>query len=321
MSDTQSKTLWHVLFGVLLEELLPPVGISVQKEFPLLSQSPKADILILKREKGQWTEEQLSRLPDGIRESYASNILLEFKYTESVDENTFEQALGYHSLYKRAQKLTNQEVQTFIISGKQTRAKRLEQWGYVKTDWKGVYHNPDNWLLQKMPLLSLNELSDEPHNAWVKCFASHKLEKKKAFEILKGATSSSLSVMLERVLAGLWQFWFVQKGDDMKSTLTEEQLKQMNEMWGETFLSRLTVEDMLERFSREEILAHLTPAERLAGLKPAERFVGLKPADRLAGLKPAERFVGLKPAEIFAGLKPQELEEIEKLIKKRKQKR
>jgi len=32
---------------------------------------------------------------------------------------------------------------------------------------------------KKVILLSLNELSDEPHNAYVKCFASHRQEKEK----------------------------------------------------------------------------------------------------------------------------------------------
>ena len=204
MSDTQSKIMWHVLFGMLLEELLPPVGISVQKELQLLSKPPKADIVLLKRKPGQWTDEQLSRLPDGIRETYASDILLEFKPTESLNENTFQQALAFNFFYKRVQGLTDEQVQTFIVSAKQPQARRLSQWGYVKTELKGVYHNPDNWLLPKIALLSLNELSNEPHNAWIKCFASRKIEKKRALQILRRTDfGNPFVVMLERVFAEL----------------------------------------------------------------------------------------------------------------------
>jgi len=334
MSDTQSKIMWHVLFGMLLEELLPPVGISVQKELQLLSKPPKADIVLLKRKPGQWTDEQLARLPDGIRETHANDILLEFKYTESIDEDTFEQALRYHSLYKQMQSLTNEQVQTFIVSAKQTQARRLSEWGYVKTGLKGVYHHPDHFLLRNIPLLSLNELSDEPHNAWVKCFASRIVMKKRAFGILRKFFEETgfnpLRVKLEQVLAGLWQFWFVEKGDEMRSTLTEEQVQEMGKMWGKTFLSNLTPAERLAGLKPAERLVGLKPAERLVGLKPAERLIGLKPAERLVGLKPAEvlagfkpaeRLVGLKPAERLAGLKPEDFDEIEKLIKKRGKKR
>jgi hypothetical protein len=85
MKDNQtSRTLWHRLLGQLLQYLLPPVGISVHVDLPLMADSPEADILILRREHAQWTPEQFLLLPDGIRQSQASHILVEFKYTDSA---------------------------------------------------------------------------------------------------------------------------------------------------------------------------------------------------------------------------------------------
>jgi hypothetical protein len=75
---------------------------------------------------------------------------------------------------------------------------------------------------------------------------------------------------LEWLIAGLWKFWFVDKGDDMKAELTEEQLTEMGKMWGDWFLSHRTVDDLLKHFSREEVLSRFKPVERLAGLKPQE---------------------------------------------------
>jgi hypothetical protein len=72
------KTSWHLLFSKLFEELLPPVGISVQHNVKIMSQPPEADILLLKRER-KWTKTQRERLPDGIRDSHARHLLLEFK--------------------------------------------------------------------------------------------------------------------------------------------------------------------------------------------------------------------------------------------------
>ncbi|MCK5524631.1 MAG: hypothetical protein KAI83_16015 [Thiomargarita sp.] len=52
-----------------------------------MGKSPEVDILLFQRETLKWTIEQQERLPDGIRQSDARSILLEFKYTESVDKS------------------------------------------------------------------------------------------------------------------------------------------------------------------------------------------------------------------------------------------
>jgi len=49
-----------------------------------------------------------------------------------------------------------------------------------KTCHQGVYISKIP-LLAQVTLIVLNELSDEPHNAWIKCFSSRNLEKQKVF--------------------------------------------------------------------------------------------------------------------------------------------
>lgn len=44
------KTQWHRLLGKHLELLLTPVGITVQTEPQVMSEPPKVDILLLRRE-------------------------------------------------------------------------------------------------------------------------------------------------------------------------------------------------------------------------------------------------------------------------------
>ena len=95
--QTSSKTRWHQLLGKLLEEWLTPVGITVQTDVPVTSEPTKADILLLRNSANRWNAEQKSRLPDGIRESHASYILIEFKYSESVNKDAFLQILSYVS--------------------------------------------------------------------------------------------------------------------------------------------------------------------------------------------------------------------------------
>ena len=244
----------------MLEELLPPVNISVYTEFPLMSEPPEADILLLRRKHPAWTTEQRNLLPDGIRDSQARHILLEFKYTESINEEAFLQSLGYDTFYKRSKQLTSQEVQTFLLSAKKTQRENLVKFGYQPTALSGVYQS-QNWPLTKIPLLSLNELSNEAHNAFFKCFASRKQEKLRAFNTLKNAYLGFMTEKLKWFLAGLWEYWFEAEEQDMTTELTTEQLIEMGKMWGEFYLSNLPA---------EKRLAGLTPKDRLAGLKLEE---------------------------------------------------
>ena len=84
---------------------LAPVEITVHIEVDLLGESTKADILLLRREGGEWNAAQRARLPDGVRDSAAGHVLLEFKYTESVNETALAQAVAYDHFYPQAQRL------------------------------------------------------------------------------------------------------------------------------------------------------------------------------------------------------------------------
>src|SRR4051812_35809265 len=101
-----TQTLWPRLLGKELELVLTPVGITVLTEVQVSSNPPKADILLLRRSGNTWTTEQLPFLPDGIRNSRASHILIEFKYRETIREETFQQAVGYDYFYQQGQQLT-----------------------------------------------------------------------------------------------------------------------------------------------------------------------------------------------------------------------
>ncbi len=92
-------------------------GIDVQPNVSVMTKSPEADILLLRRDTPQWTAMQRAHLPDGIRDSKASHILIEFKQTESFNEKALTQAVGYDYFYKQAKKLLHTEVQTVLLIG------------------------------------------------------------------------------------------------------------------------------------------------------------------------------------------------------------
>jgi len=287
------RTLWHRLLATLLEELLSPVGIQVYTDFPLLSKSPEADILLLRRDSPQWTTAQRLRLPDGIRDSSASHILIEFKYTESVNEEALLQTLSYDTIYKRAKGLKATDVQTVLISAKTPQAATLTEWGYVAaTNLPGVYRSHER-SLRLITLLSLNDLSAEPHNAFVKTFASRRQQKREAFATMKRTGLSWLTAKLQWFLAGLQTYWFsTDTGEDfMKQQLTPEKVMALGEEWILACLATLPVEKRLEFMG-------LTAQERLAGLPASERLAGLPASELVAKLSVQERLAGLTPAEI-----------------------
>lgn len=281
------KTRWHRLFGRLLEELLIPVGIEVTIDFPVMSESPECDILLLRREHKHWTEEQKKRLSDGIRDTDASDILLEFKYTESVNEKALIQALCYDYLYKQIRKVAEHDVQTFLISAKTPERTTLEAFDYKPSDKFGIYHST-NRILKRIYLISLNELSDEPHNAFIKCFASRKTEKASAFNILKRKGLSLVGIGVRRFIESFMLLCFKIGGDDMEIEITPEMINNLGKKWVNMLIDSITTEEIIAKHGKAKILSIIKADERIKGLKAEERLKGLKTEERLKGLSVEE---------------------------------
>ncbi|HDN26123.1 MAG TPA: hypothetical protein ENG03_03325 [Thioploca sp.] len=185
------------------------------------------------------------------------------------------------------QYLPHAEVQTVLLSARKTRSETLTRLGYQLTDYPGVYQTRQP-VIRNVLLLSLNELSNEPHNVWIKCFASHKKVKKQAFNKLEELDLISIANELKWFISGLMRLWFGTIRGEQKMTIefTPEEVTEFGKQLGEVWLADLTVDDMLARFGREEVLSHVKPVDRLAGLKPEEVLPYFKPVDRLAGLEP-----------------------------------
>jgi len=279
---------WHRAFAEFLRELFVPLNLAIFPELPVIGKPPQVDIMFFKREPAVWTEPQLERLPDGIRQCKATYIMLEFKYTESVNEDAFVQARTYDYLYKRHQQLTDREVQTFIVSSRKPRQNTREKWGYDTEVYQGVYHSSDKFL-KNIPLISLNELARERHNAYFKLFSSHKVERENAFKMLEREGLPLLSEPLESLLSGLRLI----EGEQEMKELTPKEVLEMGRKWGKRYLSMLPPED----------LAGIPLEKRLAGIPPSERLAGIPPEERLAGLTLPEVLSQFKPKEIRAYLR------------------
>ena len=54
--------LSHKLLGRVFEELLTPVNITVETGLRIMSDSPEADVLLIRRDQQRWTEAQRNLL-------------------------------------------------------------------------------------------------------------------------------------------------------------------------------------------------------------------------------------------------------------------
>jgi hypothetical protein len=248
------------------------VGVTVHSELQATSNPPQIDILLLRRESERWTEQQMALLPDGVRNRHAVHHLLECKLTESVNEESFQQALTYDYLYRQSQKLSSDEVQTYIVSAHTPRATHLKVWGYEVSEHTGVYVSSLP-LLKRVVLLVLNELSDAPHNDFVRLFASRQKVRGAALHTLLRQPFAKWPAQFWAFLFGLQRLYKVE-GDDMRR--------------------ELTVEDVLEigEEMRKQVIASAAPEERLVGLAPEERLAGLAPEELHTLLHQLETYLG-----------------------------
>lgn len=170
---------WHRFLAKGFELSIGQRGVLVFAEVEVMQNPPKVDVLLLRRDTGEWTPEQLALLPDGIRDCNAKHILIEFKYSESLTVDAIRQAVGYEYFYRIANELIIDEVKMFLLCAKTPTPEHLQMFGYEPSSLAGIYENHYT-PIEHIPLLALNNLNDEPHNAFVKAFASRSAQKAKA---------------------------------------------------------------------------------------------------------------------------------------------
>jgi len=264
MADDTARVQYHRLLGSGMRLSLAAVQVNVTTESSILSESPRVDILLLRREGTAWTEAQRARLPDGIRDSSAAHILIEFKYTESVNEDGILQAVAYDLFHRQVQRLSRRQTLPVVLSAKTPQRSRLAKWRF-KESQRGVFRTNLPFVGRVM-LLALNRLPADSNNAIVKLFASRKQEREAGFASLDRHVFAE-SMELHAYVLGLSQTLNVKGELSMAEVLTPEKVMEYG--------MRM----------RELIFETGTPAERLAGLSPNEILAGLNYEERRALLR------------------------------------
>jgi len=226
-----TKTCWHCLVGETLKMLLEPIGIEVRSEVQIVSLPPKADLILIRRTGGGWTDDQRLFLADGLRDLDADQILAELKITENLNEDVLSKITVYDTLYLETARLKRHQLQSVVISSTTPRPGFLEQYAFEPVGPGGVYESRPCWG-GTVRLILLNELADEAQNAPLKCFASRQEERKKAFETIEHAGLFRISVAFERTIVGLWRL--LMKGSlnspEMEG-ITPEYVSQLGKEW------------------------------------------------------------------------------------------
>ncbi|MBF0179865.1 MAG: hypothetical protein HQM03_07550 [Magnetococcales bacterium] len=259
------KTRWHRLLGAMLEEALTPTNITVRTEVDVTNASPKADIILLRREGDAWTEAQKRWMADGLRDATAKEELLEFKFSEGLTEKALLQTLVYDHLYRGKQNLPRHALQSFLLLAQTPLPQTLRRFGFAQTDKPGVLVSTFP-LLNRLRLILLNELMDKPHNAVLKCFASRPDEWHKAFASIEGWHDASTSLQFDHIMLGIRRTRMNEAVlDQDEDELTVEDVIAIGREWAIKMLAALPSEELPRLPGANEYLQKVRQEAERAG--------------------------------------------------------
>jgi len=280
----------HTLFGSIMKETLIPQNLEVESSYEIGKGPPKLDVLIIRRKGDWWTDEQLEFLPDGIRQKQCKYVILELKYTESINQIAIFQTLGYLGYYVSLKRINIDDACTFLVSAKTPSIETLSKLNFEKTYIKGVFE-PKVRVLKPLSLVSLNDLSEERYNLWIKLFSSKKKQKLSALQKILALDLKKISQELIMTVFKIIAFWL--KTGEISMQQIEKQV------------SRIEVDDLAE----DAAVLFFTL------VKPECWVNRLKPEDIIPQFKPKDVIPQFKPEDL---LKELDVDTIEKYLDKLK---
>ena len=282
MSESKSPATWHLLLGRLLYLVLEPLGVQVFMDVPLLSEVPKADILLLQRPGAHWTPKQRQWLADGLRHTDAGHLLIEFKYTQGLTLKALQQINAYDYFYRVDSKRKLSNVACFLVVASTPRGDWQNRLGFTTTAWPGVYQGTEI-LSKRVQILLLNELAATANNAPLKCFATRQHEWQQALMTANNSGFTRLSEKIYQLIAGLRRVMSMPK-TTRTDNLTPDIVMAMGQEWIEVMLKAAPLAEVLHYHNADEVLSYYKPDEVLNHYKPEQLVSVLTNEQRLAGL-------------------------------------
>ncbi|MCP4353735.1 MAG: hypothetical protein GY795_50450 [Desulfobacterales bacterium] len=165
----------------------------------------------------------------------------------------------------------------FLASSKSPARKTLDKYGYQSVEKSGVYKS-NYQLVNAIPLISLNDLANDPNNALYRLFASKMREKTKALGRLMSRGISSLPETVKLFIMQTANFLLRRGGIEM-AELTSEDRELISNFFDDFVFPNLPPEKILAKIKTEDILAKIKPEDILAKIKPKDWLADLKPEE------------------------------------------
>lgn len=176
---------------------------------------PKIDLLIRCNSPEGWNTEQRRRLPDGLRRTNATHILLNFAESQVNEESPFKHLLACGWLYQESHHLKYQDVLLVVVFTREPDRNLLSEFGFVATKLPGIYRSSLP-LIKNQKVMVLSELSNAPYNALFKCFARNQKSRQEAYQTVLRYKRPYFTPSVRAVIAQI-------------AALTEQEVDQYNE--------------------------------------------------------------------------------------------
>ncbi|MGN7611804.1 hypothetical protein ACQZV8_06935 [Magnetococcales bacterium HHB-1] len=172
------------------------------------------------------------------------HILIELKMRESITVGAFKKISAYDYFYLQREKLDREKLQSVLVGAITPRRDILRKFSFEPMEAPGVYICKRSPWGENLRVILLNELDDKPHNAFLKCFASRKAERKKAFATLMRSDWLRHSLKLLHLINTLRRRWMEVTEETLEyDDITEEEYRAWTR---ELVLSAMPIEEIFE---------------------------------------------------------------------------
>ncbi|TAN46338.1 MAG: hypothetical protein EPN21_20695 [Methylococcaceae bacterium] len=285
---------WHRLFGLLLMDFFTdsPYVVELEKDLSLRQQF--LDVVILRKEQGDYRGE----LPDGLDNLRDHNLLSYKSLHEPFDDWALKELAGHYVNYrKQVSPIPDQLLPEthFQLYGVSTRfPEKLHRRLPLRQLKPGVYEIA--WGTDNIRMIVLSELATGQHNAVLRLFSAQReavIEAQRQYRMRQPDVSTVVQQLFDN---------YRLENLDMPYTMQDFQKDYVRE-----HLNVLSPDEVLKRFS---------PDDRLKGLSSDEVLKRFSPDDRLKNLSPDDRLKGLSPDDIVNHLSPTELKKLLEQLKR-----
>jgi hypothetical protein len=248
---------WHRLFGLMLTDFFSGSPFCVETELDLSKKQQFLDVVVLRKEEGEFQV----RLPDGMEELAAHNLITFKSHQEALDDWTLKELTGHYVAYRKQVSRSKDDLlpetcfRLFAVSARDPHnLKQQVPWALVQ---QGVYDCRRG--TDVIRVLVLGELPLAEQNAMLHLFSAREELLRYGTEHYRPRSRETSTLLYELFLA-------YQEDPEMAKQLEE-----------------------FVRQSIDELLKKLPPEKRLEGLSPEERLEGLSPEELRATLEAVQR--------------------------------